>query len=103
MAMTYTEFSRSWPKMDYSQVGLPKFLDQNEKIQPPHERMKRLEATMAELERVYVEQATSQPLLMKEVNTPPQEKSTIEREVDELAITRAKTQSRSEFFMEETI
>ena len=57
---------------------------------------------MAELERVYVEQATSQVLLMKEVNTPPQEESIVERGVDELAITRAKlTLSRAEFFMEE--
>ena len=68
MAMAQAEFSRSRVEMDYSQVG---FLDQNEKIQPPHERMTKLEATMAELERVYVEQATSQGLLMKEVNTPP--------------------------------
>ena len=40
---------------------------------------------------------------MKEVNTPSQEESIVEREVDELAITRAKfTLSRAEFLMEET-
>ena len=58
---------------------------------------------MAELERVYAEQPTSQALLMKEVNTLPQEESIVEREVDELAIKRDKlTLSRAEFFMEET-
>ena len=58
---------------------------------------------MAELERVYVEQATSQVLLMKEVNTPPQEESIIERGVDELAIIRARLAlSKAELFMEET-
>ena len=39
---------------------------------------------------------------MKEVNTPSQEESIVEREVDELAITRAIfTLSRAKFLMEE--
>ena len=46
--------------MDYSQVGLPRFLDQNEIRLPPNGRMTKLEATMAELERVCVECTTSQ-------------------------------------------
>ena len=97
------ELERVHAKMDYSQVGLPRFLDQNEKSQPPHERMTKLEATMAELERVYAEQATSQVLLMKEVNTLPQEESIVERRVDKLAITRAKLiLCRVEFFVKET-
>ena len=58
---------------------------------------------MAELEIVYSEQATSQVLFMKEVNTPPQVESIVEKELDELAIPRVKlTLSRAEFFMEET-
>ena len=58
---------------------------------------------MAKLERVYDEQAISQVLLMEEVNTPPQEESIVEREVDELALTRAKlTLSRVELIMDET-
>ena len=46
--------------MDYSQVGLPRFLDQNEISQPPNGRMTKLEATMAELERVCIECPTYQ-------------------------------------------
>ena len=46
--------------MDYSQVGLPKFLDKNDKCQAPHEIMTKLEATKAELERVHAKCATSQ-------------------------------------------
>ena len=41
MAMAQAEFSRSRAEMDYSQVGLPRFLNQNEKSQPPYERMTR--------------------------------------------------------------
>ena len=51
--------------MDYSQVGLPRFLDQNEISQPLNGRMTKLEATMAELERVRAEWATSQVQLME--------------------------------------
>ena len=58
LVMECAEFSRSMAEINYSQVGLPRFLDQNEKSQPPHERMTKLETTMAELERVCVEQAT---------------------------------------------
>ena len=50
------EFRRSRAEMDYSQVGLPRFLDQNEISQPLNGRMTKLEATMAELERVNVQQ-----------------------------------------------
>ena len=65
LVMELTEFSRSRAKMDYSQVGLPRFLDQKKKSQPPHERMTKLKATMAELERVHVECATSQVQFME--------------------------------------
>ena len=51
--------------MDYSQVGLLRFLDQNELSQPPNGRMKKLEETMAELERVHVECVTSQVQFME--------------------------------------
>ena len=54
------KFRSSRAEMDYSQVGLPWFLDQNEINQPPNGRMTELEATMAELVRVQVECATSQ-------------------------------------------
>ena len=46
--------------MGYYQVGLPRVIDKKEKSQPPHERMTMVEATMAELERVHCECATSQ-------------------------------------------
>ena len=102
LAMTYAEFSRLMTEINCYQVGFLRFLDQNEKIQPPHERMTKLEATMAKLERLHVECPTSQALLMKEVNTPPQEESIVERGVDELALTRAKlTLSRVELIMDE--
>ena len=52
-------------KMDYSQVGFPRFLDQKEKIQPLQDRMKKKEATMAELERVHTECTTSQVQLLE--------------------------------------
>ena len=45
--MAQPEFSRSMAEMDYSQVGLPRFLDPNEISQPPQERMTKLEAAMA--------------------------------------------------------
>ena len=57
--MEQLEFSRSMAEKDHSQVGLPRFLHQNEISQPPNERMKKLEATMAELEIVHAECATS--------------------------------------------
>ena len=60
LAMAHAEFSRSRAEMDYSQVGLHRFLDKNEKIQPSQERMTKLEAKMAKLERVRVECATTQ-------------------------------------------
>ena len=65
LTMPQSKFSRSMAEMDYSQVGLPWFLDQNEKSQPLHERMTKLEAFMAKLERVHVEWATSQVQLME--------------------------------------
>ena len=46
--------------MDDSQVGLHSFCDQNVKSQPPQERMTKLGAKMAELERVRAECATSE-------------------------------------------
>ena len=52
-------------EMDNSQVGLPRFLDPNEISQPPHERMTKLEATMAKLKRVHAECATSQVQFME--------------------------------------
>ena len=60
MDMEKAEFSISRVEIDYSQVGLPSFLDQNEISRPPNGRMTKLEATMAELERVCAECATSQ-------------------------------------------
>ena len=57
LVMERAEFSRSRAAMDYSQVGLPRFLDQNEKSQPLNERITKLEATMAKLERVCAEHA----------------------------------------------
>ena len=59
LVMENAEFRRSRAEIDYSQVGLPRFLDQKENNQPPNGRMTKLEATMAELERVCVECATS--------------------------------------------
>ena len=58
--MAQLEFSRSMAEMDYSQVGLPRFLDPSEICQPPKERMTKLEAAMVELKRVHAECATSQ-------------------------------------------
>ena len=52
-------------EIDHSQVRLPRFLDPNEISQPPQERMTKLEAAMAELERVYAECATSQVQFME--------------------------------------
>ena len=49
--MVKPEFSRSIAKMDYSQVGLPRFLVKNEISQPSQEEMSNLEATMAELRK----------------------------------------------------
>ena len=63
--MAQPEFSRSMAEMDHSQVELPRFLDPNEISQPPHERMTKLEASMAKLKRVHVEFATSQVQFME--------------------------------------
>ena len=59
LVMENAECSRPRAEMDYSQVGLPRFIGQQGKSQPPHERMTKLEATMDELERVHIESATS--------------------------------------------
>ena len=51
--------------MDCSQVGFPKFLNQNEMSQPSNGRMTQLEATMDDLERAHSECATSQVQFME--------------------------------------
>ena len=66
LIMAQAEFSRSMAEIDYFQVGLPSFFYQNEKSQPPHEIMTKLEATTTELERVLAELATSQVQLLEE-------------------------------------
>ena len=53
------DYRGSKAEMDYSLVRLPRFLNQKEKSQPPQEKMTKLEATMANLERIYAEDATS--------------------------------------------
>ena len=63
--MDNAEFRSSRAEIDYSQVRLPRFLDQNEKSQSPRDRMTNLEATMAKLERGHVECATSQVQLIQ--------------------------------------
>ena len=71
-------------------------------LQIPQVQRSSLEETMAKLERVYAEQATSQVLHMMEVNTPPQEESIVEQGVDGLSLTRPKlTLSRVELIMDE--
>ena len=60
------DYRRSKAEMDYSLVRLPRFLDQKEKSRPPQEKMTKLEATMTNLERIYVEDATSQVQFMNE-------------------------------------
>ena len=65
-------------KMDYTQVGFPKFLVKNEISQPPQEEMANLEATMAELRK-------SQAQFMEEVHTPQKEESNVKNRVDDLA------------------
>ena len=65
MDRAQAEFSRSRAEIDYSQVRLPRFLDQNEISQPLNGRMTKLEATMAKLERVRAKCATSQVPLME--------------------------------------
>ena len=67
--MTQPEFSRSMDEMDHSQVGLHRFLDPNEIIQPPHERMIKLEVVITELKRVHAECATSQVQFMELTRT----------------------------------
>ena len=59
LVLENAKFRRSRAKMNYSQVGLPRFLDQNEISQPPNGRMTKLEETMVELERVHAKCATS--------------------------------------------
>ena len=76
--MVQPEFSRSMAKIDYAQIGLPRFLVKNEMSQPPREEMSNLEATMVELRK-------SQAQFMEEVHTPPQEESNVKNGVDELA------------------
>ena len=63
--MAQPEFSRSMDEMDYSQVGLPQFLNPNEISQPPHERMTKLEAALIEMKRVHAECVTSQVQFME--------------------------------------
>ena len=63
--MVQPEFSRSMAEVDHSKVGLPRFLDPNEISQPPQERMTKLEASMAKLERVHAKCVTSQVQFME--------------------------------------
>ena len=59
LVLKNAEYRISKAEMDYSQVGLPRFLDQKEKSQPPQEKMTKLEVTMIDLERIYAEDAIS--------------------------------------------
>ena len=43
LVLKNAEYRRSKVKMDYSQVGYPRFPDQKEKSQPPLEKMKKLD------------------------------------------------------------
>ena len=81
--MAQPEFSRTMAKMDYAQVGLPRFLVKNEMSQPPQKEMSNLKATMAELRK-------SQAQFMEEVHTPQKEESNVKHGVDGLASTMAK-------------
>ena len=91
--------SRPRVEMDYSHVGLPSFCDQNEKSQPPHEKMKKLEATMAELERLYAEYATSQIQFINETRATLQIQSAklerLEVQVGQMAMILLEEQQRS--------
>ena len=69
-------------EMNYSQVGLPRFLVKNDMIQPPQEDMPNLEETMAKLRK-------SEAQFMEEVHTPPQEESHVKNGVDELTFSMA--------------
>ena len=66
LVLEKAEDRRSKAEMTYSHIGLSRFLDQKEKIQPPQEKMTKLEATMADLEIIYAEDATSQVQFMNE-------------------------------------
>ena len=68
---------------DYSQVGLPMFLDQNEESQPPLERMTKFEATVAELERVLAECSRSKNKFMELTRTNVQIHPTLFKSVKE--------------------
>ena len=63
------KLERGHAEMDYSQVGLHRFLDQNKKSQPPHERMTNLEANMVELERLHAKFSNPQVQFMNETRT----------------------------------
>ena len=69
LVMKNAERSTPRVEMDYSQVGLPTFLDQNEESQPLQERMTKFKATMAELERVHAECARSKNQFMELTRT----------------------------------
>ena len=89
LVMENAEFRRSRTEMGYSQVGLPKFLDQNEISQPQNGRMTKLEATMVELERVCAECATSLVQLMEvtrvNVQIQPTPFQSVEKEMNPMA------------------
>ena len=83
LVMKCVERSRPRAEMDYCQVGLPTFLDQNEESQPPQERMTKFEATMAELERVHTECARSKNQFMELTRTNVQIQPTLFKSVKE--------------------
>ena len=79
--MKNVERSRPRVETDNSQVGLPKFLDQNEESQPPQERMTKFEATMVELEIVHAECARSKNHFMELTMTNVQIQPTLFKSV----------------------
>ena len=83
LVMKNVERSRARAEMDYSQVGLPMFLDQNEESQLPQERMTKFKTTMAELERVHVECARSKNQFMELTRTNVQIQPTLFKSVKE--------------------
>ena len=83
LVMKNAKRSRPRAEMNYSQVGLPTFLDQNEESQPPQERMTKFKETMAKLERVHAECVRSKNQFMELTRTNVQIQPTLFKSVKE--------------------
>ena len=94
--MAQAESKISMADIDNSQVGFPRFHDQNEMSPPPQEKMTNLEATMVEWRRIQAELAKSRTeVFMEETNANVQFQSIPLKSLEETMTPKAASHTQA--------